>query len=142
MDEKDYERLQILPIHLACKEGNYDEVVRLIKEDSLNEEAETVYGIRPIHEAVLGNHFKIVQYLVETCKVDISTEDDFDERTLLHMASMNGNIDIIRYLLSFNEINPHRDYYGYYASDYFRKWVRKQETLRDEDIYDLLNRKF
>ena len=47
----------------------------------------------------IEGHLNIIKYLVEECKADSNIKDN-NERTPLHIASQEGNIDIVKYLES------------------------------------------
>ena len=53
----------------------------------------------PLYAACQGGHSGIVEYLVDECKVDPSSQTTHSNSSPLHFASKSGYLNIVRYLV-------------------------------------------
>ena len=58
-----------------------------------------------LHFAAMGNHVKVVEYLVTEHKLDPLYQDGDDNHTALHFAAANGSLAVLRYLISHYHYN-------------------------------------
>jgi ankyrin repeat protein/GTPase SAR1 family protein len=85
----------------ACKEGNLDEVDRLIKE--VGDVDKTVHlgdaFTTPLIHAAKNGQYRVVEHLIAKCTKSID-EYDSDGLTVLHYACMHGKLSIVKMLLA------------------------------------------
>lgn len=65
-----------------------------------NEKSQTL-----LHAAVLGNHLKMVEKLLESSSIDPNLKNNFGEAPL-HLAVKKNYIEIVKRLLEHKSINP------------------------------------
>jgi ankyrin repeat protein len=63
-------------------------------------------GLNALHLASSYGHLDMIKYLINECRMDITTKDD-DGWTALHHASTGGYIDVVMYLI--HNYNAHID---------------------------------
>jgi ankyrin repeat protein/GTPase SAR1 family protein len=86
----------------ACKEGNLDEVDRLIKE--VGDVDKTVHlgdaFTTPLIHAAKNGQYTVVKHLSAKCTKRLSIDKcDSDGRTVLHYACIHGELNIVKMLL-------------------------------------------
>ena len=124
-------------IFQACKYGKLTSVMWLVEKgivDKNKRVVETDYNDKwkydtPIHIASKNGHLPIVQYLIETQKVNINIKGNFG-KTPLHYACLNGYRVIARYLISKGaNIEAKETYWErtplHYAADYCQTHIVK-----------------
>ncbi len=87
-------------IHEAAKNGDLDEIKRLLKENPalLNEQDNE--GRTPLHTAAECGHLNIVRYLVDEEKVPVNEKNGYGYGvTPLHCAVENGHLAIVSYFV-------------------------------------------
>jgi len=92
----------ITALILASKLGKYDFVLSLIKAGS-DLEAKDSKGLTAIFYSVLNNHKNVFDCLIDH-KADITIVNN-EGRTLLHIAAINGNIDITKSLIETKKLD-------------------------------------
>jgi hypothetical protein len=85
-------------LHLAAKNGREHFLDLLLHKFNFDPNVADKYATRPVHEAVMHNHLKCVQMLIEAG----ANPQLLDGRgsTVLHVAASKGNIAMCSYLLS------------------------------------------
>ncbi|XP_044178516.1 transient receptor potential cation channel subfamily A member 1 homolog [Acropora millepora] len=91
------------PIHLACTEGNIDVLQVLLEHVKNSENLRHVdeYGSTPLHCAVTCSDGKVVKALLDA-GADLRAKDHV-KRTPIHLACIEGNIDVMQVLLEHVE---------------------------------------
>ena len=89
---------------MACREGHLDIVRWLVDQKQVDCFCQIKGGETPLLMAIKNSHLGIVQHLVEK-QVDPSycNEDGF---TLLHLASLHGQLDIAKWLVDEKQLDP------------------------------------
>jgi ankyrin repeat protein len=86
-------------IHVATERGNTD-ALRKLKSIGIDMNVEDFHsGKTPLHQAVEKCSLTDVQFLTETCQVDVN-KATYSGCTALHTAAGRGNIAVVAYLLS------------------------------------------
>jgi ankyrin repeat protein len=86
----------LMPLHIAAKAGNFDEVQSLIS-DRANVNVKDKRGLGPLHYAATGGYLEIAKLLIDNgAQVGATYEHDF---TPLLTASSEGHKDIVELLL-------------------------------------------
>ena len=67
---------------------------------NLSKDGETT----PLHYATTNNHIEIIQYLIETCHVNVDTKDSEWCSSILH-ASHDGNLELVKYYFETCQAN-------------------------------------
>ncbi len=81
-------------IHQAAKEGKFDAVKKMLKEDPDLVNAVDSDGLTPLHLAAEHGHRQIVELLLQE-GADINAKSGF-KRTPLHFAASSGHDEIVR----------------------------------------------
>jgi ankyrin repeat protein len=97
-------------IFIAAREGNEDEVIRLLDADPLLLERENNFGIRPLAMAALFGHLGVVRLFIER-GANINTTGRWG-RTALHYAAEEGYEEVVALLLDNGAHANSRDEYG------------------------------
>lgn len=90
----------LLPIHLAVGAGHHD-CVRVLTRYECNVEyplPNSYDKITPLMYACQLGHFKIAKQLIESSNAKVEARDRFQRTALIH-SIMNGNCDLVSYLL-------------------------------------------
>ncbi|XP_065576364.1 uncharacterized protein LOC136037570 [Artemia franciscana] len=86
------------PLHRATLAGHTN-VVRVLLSNGANPTIKNNEGVTPLELAVDLSRFEVVKLLLHHDKVDINAKCN-DEWTVLHIASMYNNLEIVKYLVS------------------------------------------
>ena len=82
-----------------CAEKGYLNMLKLIaKYDSSYMDTKGEFGRTPLNTASFIGHYDVVEYILNTCDVDIGTLDD-NQHTPYFNASQNGHKSIMQLLL-------------------------------------------
>ena len=87
------------PIILAALNGFLDVVRFFIDESMCNQNIKDKDDRTPLYAACQGGHSGVVEYLVDECKVDPSSQTTRSNSSPLHFASKSGYLNIVRYLV-------------------------------------------
>ena len=87
-------------IHTACYAGHLNVLKCLIQEFHFCLDCVDDKGRTPLYSAVAAGKFEIIKYLVEPNQCDINKVSIYTSDTPLHVASSNGHMNIVLYLLS------------------------------------------
>ena len=88
------------PLHYACNKGHMNLIKYLIIEQDCDPAFPDNDGNMPIHIACLGHrNLNVIQYLVTERQCDPKSSG-FNGRSPLHYASDNGQMDILKYLIT------------------------------------------
>ena len=92
------ERYGCTPIHLAAKCGHL-EILKIFNQKlKCNINAFTnLSGEMPIHLAV--SHIDVLKYFVEECSVDVNIVNEDLDRSVLHYASIKGQMKAVKYMI-------------------------------------------
>ncbi|VDL77066.1 unnamed protein product [Nippostrongylus brasiliensis] len=88
----------IIPLHVAASQGNLEFIKRATKCDPKSVETRDTFGCTPCAYAVQGGSLDTVRYLLETAHAEIGCVSNKGQ-SLLHIASLCGHDDIVRWLL-------------------------------------------
>ena len=87
------------PLHLACESGR-EETVKMLPLNSADIFAKREGGVTAMHIAAKHGHVKIMEELhVRSSGENIFEVVDANERTPLHYAAKNNQVEMIEYLL-------------------------------------------
>ncbi|KAK2743236.1 hypothetical protein FQN57_004925 [Myotisia sp. PD_48] len=96
------------PLHCAAKKGHINIVILLV-EFGAEIDAIDAFKNTPLHWAALRGYQPVVEYLWEVAKKSIRSEYG---RTVLHLAVLGGNIELVRFLIEKNAQKGIHDMYG------------------------------
>ncbi len=128
------------PLHIATANGNLEIVKILIEQGNADinssHKSERFQGPSPIHSAIVCANdkypkrkqgcLKVTKYLIKQPQFEVNAQDH-DGKTALHYAVQDGNIDVVKLLLTAQNINPFiKDNEGKTPFDYARE---KREVL-------------
>ncbi|XP_022904828.1 BRCA1-associated RING domain protein 1-like [Onthophagus taurus] len=120
------------PLHLACKKGDLEMVMELIK-DGVDFNMTDYANWAPIHEAVQGNNIPCLEYLLsEGALVNIPGENYI---TPLHKAVLLNKREIAQILINYGANTTILDYKG-------NKALNGMENLVLYQIYDITKKIF
>ena len=103
-------------LHFAANEGKLEIVKELLRKQNIDKDAKSTIDRTPLHLAVIRGFIEIVRALIESGANRNSR--DFDENTVLHMASEFGHAQIIIYLIKECQADPiQKNKFGYYPPD-------------------------
>ncbi|XP_048242601.1 uncharacterized protein LOC124148037 [Haliotis rufescens] len=88
-------------LHLACQGGNMTIVQHLLSDSNINQRGAN--GLTPIMFAAFKGHKRMFDFL-ESAGADLSLVDTTGY-SLLHLASVGGNMTVVKHLLSDSNIN-------------------------------------
>ncbi|WKY04547.1 hypothetical protein Q1695_005506 [Nippostrongylus brasiliensis] len=88
----------IIPLHVAASQGNLEFIKHATKCDPKSVETRDTFGCTPCAYAVQGGSLDTVRYLLETAHAEIGCVSNKGQ-SLLHIASLCGHDDIVRWLL-------------------------------------------
>ncbi|XP_048250451.1 ankyrin repeat domain-containing protein 50-like isoform X2 [Haliotis rufescens] len=85
-------------LYLACKKGDMDLLRRILSKCLVDVDSRLKYGRTPVMIAAEMGHRQVFDLLVGE-GADVSLVDA-DRNNILHVASLGGHVDIVRYFLS------------------------------------------
>ena len=90
-----------LPIHVAAQSGCVESVQLMVKSGS-GPSSLAADGYTPLHFAALGDHIEVINYLLNLdCKRELlQAKTSKHGCTATHLASLSGNQDAVRVLMS------------------------------------------
>ena len=98
---------QCTPLHVACMHGNVHIVEYILTNTFVDCDFVNLYGETPLHFAsAYGNH-DCVQALALKGEADLN-KANHTGLTALHLACKNGYSNIVEFLLSFPNCDPHK----------------------------------
>ena len=141
------------PLHSAASNGHLAVVKYLITQCSCNPQCSDNNGITPLHEACYKGHLHVAKYLTQEqhyepkakipsnmIKKQFGFTDtylkvhgpiaDVDGITPLHFACMEGYLDIVRYLISVCNCDPHHSTSNGRTAIDFAQFGRHHEVVR------------
>ena len=80
---------EALALHAAARDGNLDEVRRLIEEDGTPVDAGDRYDATPLMKAAEQGHLEVVEYLIES-GADIDHREVFFNTSAFDLATWRG----------------------------------------------------
>ena len=86
------------PLHYAAYAGHCDVVEYLAQHPSVNPHHEDNMGRTAVHHASQAGHLPVLQFLVDKCGCDGSLPDTAHGLLPMHLAALNGHIQIVKYL--------------------------------------------
>jgi ankyrin repeat protein len=98
-------------IFRALREGNEEEVIRLLDVDPALLEGENDDGDRPLVLAAEHGHLRVASLLIER-GANINAHTGWMNRTALHCAAQRGHEDVVAFLLSKGAHTNVRSYNG------------------------------
>ena len=84
-------------LHFACESDNPQLIQYLINQD-FDIEANDNRKRRPLHTACLCGNLKVVKFLMEEAGANKDARD-YEECTFLHLAAMNNDVSVTKYLV-------------------------------------------
>nr|CCA18281.1 conserved hypothetical protein [Albugo laibachii Nc14]CCA18445.1 conserved hypothetical protein [Albugo laibachii Nc14] len=103
------------PLHDAVREGNMEELMRILIEKEGNLDERDKYGLTALHWACDYGNLEAVQFLIRLGANTNAVENRLFKRTPLHFACLRGAKEIVRVLLEHNADPEARDYKGWSA---------------------------
>jgi ankyrin repeat protein len=93
--------------HMAAMNGNLNNLIQCIQNDGINIEATNTHGYTALHLACRYGHLNVVDYLIQTCHVNVSTCESprVSGYNSLHIACIHGHYNVVEYLLQQNHIH-------------------------------------
>ncbi|XP_071111901.1 serine/threonine-protein phosphatase 6 regulatory ankyrin repeat subunit B-like [Haliotis cracherodii] len=85
-------------LHLACKKGDLDRLTCILSESLVDPNSRGKWGVTPIMVAAEMGHRQVFDLLV-TQGADVTLVDD-NRNNILHVASLGGHVDMVKYVLS------------------------------------------
>ncbi|XP_071099225.1 serine/threonine-protein phosphatase 6 regulatory ankyrin repeat subunit B-like [Haliotis cracherodii] len=90
-------------LHEACQEGNLDSVMHIVSGGLADINCRGRLGRTPVMVAAKAGHLSVVNFLNrQSCGI-LEVDDNND--TVLHVACMGRNVDVVKCILSNNTIN-------------------------------------
>ena len=89
-------------LHVACIKGDIACIHELMACGAHIEARDSDCGATPLHLAAAFNHPEIVKTLVDVYKASINVFDE-NENSVLNAAAFNGNVEVVKILLSFDK---------------------------------------
>ncbi|XP_046564994.1 putative ankyrin repeat protein RF_0381 [Haliotis rubra] len=86
------------PLHMASDGGNLDTVKQLMNGDEIDINTRGLYGLTPLMLAALKGHHDVFEYLHKR-GADMTLTDRGGDH-ILSMASVGGNMDIVKYAVT------------------------------------------
>lgn len=109
------------PLHIACKNADYDCVLALTTPLEEREVQNTVYmayqrvpqaqnilnyeGLTCLHLAASSGNLNIINHLLVKCNADINAKDGRSGATILHMAIECNKENLVKFLLQFLDVD-------------------------------------
>ncbi|XP_048242365.1 ankyrin repeat domain-containing protein 17-like [Haliotis rufescens] len=101
-------------LHEACQEGNLDAVTHIVSGGLADINCRGRLGRTPVIVAATAGHLSVVNFLIRQGCGILEVDDNND--TVLHVACMSGNVDVVKCILSSYTINMEkRGRYGWTA---------------------------
>jgi ankyrin repeat protein len=97
----------------AAVYNNHLDCAKLLFAKKCNVECKKHGGTGPLHAACYRCNLPMIDFLIEVCKVDADTEDDY-LRTPFFIACEQGDLEIVKYLAG-KEVNMTASYANAYA---------------------------
>jgi len=101
----------ITDLHVACLDGNLDEVEQLV-EQGADVSVSTDRNETPLHMAALSGAVDVVTFLMDE-GADVAAVDH-DDRSVLHWAILGGWVEIVKYLVNVKYVPATFDPSGVY----------------------------
>ncbi|XP_067685419.1 putative ankyrin repeat protein RF_0381 [Haliotis asinina] len=96
----------------VCRNGDLHQVKNILSQGTANINARGKHGMTPAMIAAKEGHKEILEVLVKKGS-DLSLLDD-DENNILHLASNEGHLEIVKYIYSLNIVDIEiREVHGY-----------------------------
>ncbi|VTT60189.1 unnamed protein product [Fusarium fujikuroi] len=100
-----------MPLNLALKKG-YAKVVKILLEKGANFMIASNISWMPLLSALAKGYIDVLKFLFKSLSL-YTTETDSLGRTALFLASRNGQLPVVQYLLSAGRSDPNiKNYYG------------------------------
>ena len=94
-----------LPLHTACKYGNFNATKYFIAIQKCNPNSRGIYEYTPLHCASLGGHIEIIQYLISELGCDpLATNSN--GCLPVHLACVNGHLNVVKYFITEQKYDP------------------------------------
>ncbi|XP_071099698.1 ankyrin repeat domain-containing protein 50-like [Haliotis cracherodii] len=120
-------------LHEACQEGNLDAVTLIVSGGLAYINCRGRQGRTPVMVAATAGHLSVVNFLIRQGCGILEVDDNND--TVLHVACMSGNVDVVKCILSNNTINMEkRGRYGWTA-------IVTSGYYGSKNVFDFLIRK-
>ncbi|CCI45739.1 unnamed protein product [Albugo candida] len=103
------------PLHDAVREGNMEELKRILVENKGNLDERDKYGLTPLHWACDYEKLEVVKFLIKLGANTNAVENRLFKRTPLHFACLRGAKEIVQVLLEHHADPEARDYKGWSA---------------------------
>ncbi|XP_067670053.1 ankyrin repeat domain-containing protein 29-like [Haliotis asinina] len=106
-------------LHDACREGNLEEVKRILDTGRADVNSRRGVGMTPVMAAALRRHRDVVELLVSR-GADVSLVTD-DGNNILHLACVRGDRETVEFVLSLDGVDVNaRNNAGQTAADVAR----------------------
>lgn len=93
-----------------------------------------VYNEKPIFQSIQSGNYEIFQLLLEECVDDINQQDD-QGHTLLHKASIIGNVEAVTLLLKYGADYQQMDIEGKTALGRVKQKKKDSFSYKEENFY-------
>ena len=93
------------PLHYAAYAGHCDVVEYLAQHPSINPHHEDNMGRTAVHHASQEGHLPVLQFLLDKCGCDGSLPDTARGLLPMHLAALNGHIQVVKYLYSLDKFS-------------------------------------
>lgn len=98
------------PLHVGAKEG-FDSMIDLYSKSNVNLEPLDNLRNTPLHTACLHGQLKFVETYLKYCS-KCTSKENIDGRQPIHLAAINGNLAIVKKLISKRASTSIPDIYG------------------------------
>ncbi len=88
-------------LHAAARQGNLEELEKLLDLHPDLIDMPTTYGITPLYTAASFGRAAVVELLIRLGSTVIDTPDNYDGWTPMHVAAFNGHASVIETLIRF-----------------------------------------
>ncbi len=122
------------PLHFAAYGGHANIVEFLIEQEDIDINPVSSINRTPVHMAAAEGQLAILKILKDGGAEFILK--DFDENTALHLASEQGKLEVVDYLLSLKiELLSAKNKFGYNPVDIAANYeIRKLFTAEDPNV--------
>lgn len=122
----------LMPIHYASRNGNVEILSLLLKKGAYP--VQDNYFWTPLHYAALHDHISIIERFLQDGNSQLVQETDSQGRTALHVACKQGNLEIVKLLISAGASITHKDELGHVPFYYLN--LKQNDNFKFDKNYE------